>query len=542
MERFIFIHGSASGQSSLPFSAASSRLCSEVGNWYFEGRENRIIGTSAPRSMFVELYKATDGKRYCLYSLVHNECFGPAPEPRPGQYFAVTIALQESYCIHPSSIHTILSGAYNQLIRNKIIADKVVISGKEYHNVYTIGQFKDKSAELIDFQNKISTFFDRDCLQLCKPLPASTNLPLPWNGKPMTRMVQNRAERLPWNGETIHPTECDSVASTEKLWKDGRIYISEEAPLVTAHIQKLQEEKSQLEAKNKALQSKVDNPAPNPKDKKEIASLQAETERLRKDAERANSEKERLQKENQDLVATFDGLSQLINKYKGTTGKQLGMIDKQLYGENRSGKGWKRWITVPLLLLVLIFTLISLVLNIYFFRNFSSSIDEANSQKERIDTLEQKVEFVNRNLGNTTSFGTFSTPTEEPQAPVTSEPKTSILTEVSNQSSVAPATEPVKKPDYGLTITDEQGKEVETVRVGQIIKAHAKKSATGLVWKLDGVEKTNPSDVNPICLRVVKQTGAVTIGYGDPSDRNKRQRLSINIEPIEDNCKNYIGQ
>ena len=159
-------------------------------------------------------------------------------------------------------------------------------------------------------------------------------------------------------------------------------------------------------------------------------------------------------------------------------------------------------------------------------------------RKERIDTLEQKVEFVNRNLGNTTSFGTFSTPTEEPQAPVTSEPKTSILTEVSNQSSVAPATEPVKKPDFGLTITDEQGGEIKTVRSGQIIKAHARKSAKGLDWKLDGVEKTNPSDVNPIYLRVVKQTGSIAIGYGDPTDKNKRQRISFRIETTEVNKDN----
>ena len=538
MERYIFIHGSASGQSSLPFSDASSRLCSEVGNWYFEGRESRIIGTSAPRSMFVELYKANDGKRYCLYSLVHNECFGPAPEPRPGQYFAVTIALQESYCIHPSSIYTILSDAYNQLIRNKIIADKVVISGKEYHNVYTIGQFKDKSTELIDFQSKISTYFDRDCLQLCKPLPASTNLPLPWNGKPMTRIVQNKAERLPWNGETIHPTECDSIASAEKLWKDGRIYVSEEAPLVTAHIQKLLEIKSQLEAKNKALQSKVDNPAPNPKDKKEIASLQAETERLRKDVERANSEKERVQKENQDLVATFDGLSQLINKYEGTTGKQLGMIDKQ----NRSDKDWKRWATMPLLLLVLILTLTSLVLNICFFRNFSSSNDEDDSQVERIDTPEQKVVFVNQNSGNTASFGKVSTPIpeEETSAPDTHKPKTDILTKAKakSQANETPTKASAEEADYGLTITDEQGKSIETVHVGQVIKARAEKSAVGLKWKLDGVERINPSDVNPIYLKVIKEKGYVTIGYGDPMDKNKRQRISFKIETTKVNTDN----
>ncbi len=206
MERYIFIHGSASGQSSLPLSEASAQICNEIGNWYFEGRENRKIGTNAVRSMFVELYKGIDNKRYCLYSFVLNECFGPAPEPRPGQYFAVTIALRESYCIQPSSIYNILSSAFDQLIRNKIIADKMVVNGKTYTNVYTIGQFKDKSAELIDFQNKIATFFDRDCLQLCKTLPSTTNLPQPWNGKPMTKMAQNRVERLPWNGETIHRT------------------------------------------------------------------------------------------------------------------------------------------------------------------------------------------------------------------------------------------------------------------------------------------------------------------------------------------------
>lgn len=529
MERYIFIHGSASGQSSLPFSEASAKICKEIGNWYFEGRENRIIGTSSPRSMFVELFKGSDGKRYCLYSFVHNECYGPAPEPRPGQYFAVTIALQESYCIHSSSIYTIFSGAYNQLIRNKIIADKIVINNKEYHNVYTIGQFKEKSAELIDFQNKIASFFDRDCLQLCRHLPSTTNLPLPWNGKPMTQIVQNRAERIPWNGETIHPSECDSIASAEKLWNNGRIYVSEEAPLASDTIQKIREEKKQLEANNKVLQAKVDNPAPNPKDKKEISSLKSEVESLRKEADRAISEKDKLQRDNQELTSTFDGLSQLISKYKGATGKQLLLIDKQLSHDAIDSKGWKKWIKTIGLLLVFVFTLVSLVLNIRFFRNFSSINDEIKTLNERIDSIGQKVDFIGRNLCNTTSFGTLPISKETVQSGADS-------LEQSPSKTALPSTE--QKQDYGLIITDEEGNPIKKVYPDQTIKAHAKNPAQGSGWKLDGVEKTNKNDVNPIHLKVVRKNGTITIGYGDPNDKEKRQRITLNIEPAKSSTDN----
>lgn len=523
MEKFIFIHGSASGQSSLPLNENASRLCGEVGKWYFEGRENRILGVPSC-FMAIELFSSSDGKKYCMYSYVHNECYGPAPDLRLGQYFAVTIALKEHFCIQPSSVFVILSGAYNQLIKNKIIAEKINSNGKEYKGVYQIGQFKDREAYLIDFLNKISSFFERDCTPICKELPKSVNLPLPWNGKPMTKVVNNRAERIPWNGNTVHPSECDSQVVMDMLWKDGRLYISEEASLANDHINKLQIENQKLEQKAKALQEKIDNPVVNPKTKQEIAALKAEIEKQKKEAELLTSENAKLLQDNKDLLDTYDGLTQVINKYKNKTSKQLSTLNKNVANDVTKTKTWRRWIKAVFLLLILIFSLISLLFNIHFFRNLSSNYDETEGQKQKIAELSQRVDFINRNM---TNMPLSQTTVDAPSEPIItssqlSQPVTTVI----------PTTPSPQNPDFGLTITDEFGQHLSSVNPGQKIKAKVSKPKDGSSFTSAGATKVSEEN-NTATFTVTTDTKAkeITIGYGASGNKNqkKRQRITLKI-------------
>lgn len=383
MKKFIFIHGSASGQSELPLGTESSQLCSEISEWYFKGRANRVIGTSVPFPMFVELYIGMDGKRYCLYSFVLNECHGPADyrdgHYRDGQYFAVTITLQDYYCLRPSSIYSLLKGAYDHFIRNKIIDDKVAVNGKEYLNVYKISQFKEKEKELVVFQKNISDLFDKNCQQFCKELPKKTSLPMPWNGTKIVKMVNGKAEALPWNGETIHLEECDSGASGDKLFRDGRIYISDEAPRLSAVVEELRKENDGLQKENDGLrkenvelQGKVNNPKPNPKDLKKIKDLENEVNNLNSEVSNANSLNEQLRQENNDLVNTVNGVSELLDKYNKSTNKQFDTINSKKHKEVSNSNGWKRWIKEILLIVILLLTLVCLVLNACFFRSGTS--------------------------------------------------------------------------------------------------------------------------------------------------------------------------
>ncbi len=185
-----------------------------------------------------------------------------------------------------------------------------------------------------------------------------------------------------------------------------------------------------------------------------------------------------------------------------------------------------------------------MVLNICFFRNFSSISDEISSQKKRVDTLEQRMEVACPDIANTSPAETPTVSNIATSEPV-SEQKSSILVEaVKNAETTATSDQKsTKTPDYGLLITDEKGKIVKSVKCGQTIKASVKKPASNLVWKFDGVTKKNPNDVNPIDLEVVSKKGTITIGYGDANDKNKRQRISIKIENEESSGQgNEINQ
>lgn len=498
MEKFVFIHGSASGQSSLPLNAISSRICGEVGKWYFEGRESRILGVPSTCSMVVELFTGSNGKHYCMYSYVHNECYGPAPDLRPGQYFAVTIALQEYYCMHPSSVFSILSGAYSQLIRNKIIAENANNNGKEYKGVYQIGQFKEREAYLVDFMNKISSFFERDCSAFCKELPKSANLPLPWNGKPITKVINNRVERIPWNGDSVHPVECDSQVIMEKLWKDGRLYISDETPLANDRINQLLIENQKLEQRAKALQEKIDNPVVDAKTKQEIAALKAEIERRKKEADQLMSTNSKLEQDNKNLLDTYDGLAQVLNKYKSITSRQLSSLNMNAASEVSETKSWRRWIKAVALSLILVFSLISLLFNIHFFRSLSPDNGEREKKVELTDSIAP---------GDTTL-----------QVQGVSEPE-----------DYTPAGH---APDYGLKVTDESGRLISSVYPGQKIRAKVSKAEKNLSFTAHGVTESSVSnDAAEFTVTTDPGINKVTISYGVPGEnnQNKQQKIIIKI-------------
>lgn len=494
MEKFIFIHGSASGQSTLPCNQASSRLCEEVSKWYFEGRDNRVTGTSVPRPMFVEFFKASDGKRYSLYSFVINECYGPEPGYRPGQYFAITIALQDYYCSQPSGIYTILAAAYDQLIRNKIIADKVVANGKEYDYVYKIRQFREKESELVSFQKQISDFFDKDCSQHCKHLPQSCNFP------------------LAWNGETIHLTECDSDAYVKRLMNDGRVYISDKAPLLSDIVQDLRNEITKLNGQIAKLKS-----ASNPKDKKEIDELKKKIDELSNQVvmlHQQNSQlalnNKQLQDENEKLKDLFKNFSNLIAQYNKEN--SIKIPEKNINGgadENIKRKFWESWWIKPVMIVIFILILISLFA---FSRNASTSIKGLNSQivelDRHFDTLTAKLENVCINVTSTDLIQTEDSVTTPEQ------PK-----------------DDKEELYFGLTNTDQNGTVLKSVYPGQIIFAKVTKPNDGFGFTCDGVDRTNPKDQNPISLKVQEGVTSITIGYGPggKENRSNRQRQTLNV-------------
>ena len=223
METFIFIHGSSAGQCSLTIDAASAKLCDEIGRYYFEGRENRQMMGIEGAAMFAELYRSSNNQTYCLYSYVINACLGPAPDLRAGNYFALTIALKGGYCKETGKVYNLLSTAYKQIFSGRVIEDSMSYGGKTYRYVYKVPQLQSIAKSIGKPLGQILEFFNRDCEPYCTPLSTSSHLPLPWNGGPLTAKKGNNVVRLPWNGISIHPDECDSSEAISHLLSDGRI-------------------------------------------------------------------------------------------------------------------------------------------------------------------------------------------------------------------------------------------------------------------------------------------------------------------------------
>ena len=524
METFIFIHGSSAGQCSLTVNAASSKLCDEIGRYYFEGRENRQMMGIEGAAMFAELFRSSNNQTYCLYSYVINACLGPAPDLRAGNYFALTIALNGRYCKEAGKVFNLLSNAYKQIISGRIIEDTLSHGGKTYRYVYKVPQLQSIGSEIATPLGLALDFFNRDCEPYCISLPPSIHLPLPWNGGSLTVKKGNNVVRLPWNGIGVHPDECDSREAISHLLSDGRIVVHEKAEKYADRLLRIMNEKKQLASQVESLQQQLETV------KHQHAQQVASAAAANKAATMA--ETDRLKKENrnlQDKLDTYNGLIDQLAKYQRTTQNNITHAVRDFNTEASRPKTWTRWLKAVVLMLILLISITCLIFNICFFRNMppcgntpprqehpkdtSSILDDPNQTV--IKPNETPVGTVSSTSGNTSTANTTSS---------------SYLDKYSSTGSSSATKTAQKNVNYGLRILDEDGKEIEKVKPGQRIKAIVSQIREGCDFHFWHCNKEG-NDTNPIWVRVDSTaSGSITVSYGPNSPSDSREKKSLKVQ------------
>ena len=473
METFVFIHGSSAGQCSLSFDPTSNRLCSEIGKYYFEGRDNRILMDFDGAAVFAELFRSSDNQIFCLYSYVINTCLGPAPDLRAGNYFALTIAVKGNYCKETSKVYKLLVNAYNQIICGRVIEDTLLHAGKTYRHVYKVSQLQNIEKNISGPLGKVLEFFNRDCEPFCSILPSSACFPLPWNGGSLTTKNGNNVVRLPWNGISFHPDECDSREAISHLLTDGRIIVHEKAERYAERLQRLINEKQQIALQVNSLQQQL-----------ESAKRQYEQQKVSAVAARKNAaEMERLKVENRQLqerLDKYDNLIDQLSKYQRTTQSKITNVARNFQTAATQSSKNTRWLKSIVLMLILLISIVCLVLNICFFRSMPSS-------------------------GETSGRQTTKT--------------------------VAPP--PAASPDFGLSVKDETGQKITTVSPGQRIKATVAKPQANYEFHCWNCKKDG-TDTNSIWIVIdsveTDTTAVVSYGPKDSSDRGQKITLKIKVK------------
>lgn len=353
MERYVFIHGSSVGQSSFIPSNAPKTVCIEIADSYFKGRELRCKESDAGKVLFVELCKGNSGNSFVCYSYVNNKCIGASTnekEGRKGQYFSISVL--SSVYVFPELVCNLLEAAYEQLFEGKII-DK--------EGQFLIGQFDEKKNDFQKAVEQIEKFFGE----------FSQSRLLKSDGK--------LADYVTWKGEKYNLDTCNSEAAFEALCKQGRIYVSKEFESPNAkilslekRIKELQKEKAEIEEKsNKA------NSAERSKARQEIEDVgkQLKDEKLKND---------RLQADNNKYKESLEVVKKELDKY-GKIGESI----HELQGQRSKYEKKDRTdiLKIILLFVILIFTLISSILNYTFFRNLSSDIEKIKTKIENIKNV-----------------------------------------------------------------------------------------------------------------------------------------------------------
>ncbi len=466
-------------------------------------------------AMFAELYRSSNNQTYCLYSYVINACLGPAPDLRAGNYFALTIALKGGYCKETGKVYNLLSTAYKQIFSGRVIEDSMSYGGKTYRYVYKVPQLQSIAKSIEKPLGQILEFFNRDCEPYCTPLSTSSHLPLPWNGGPLTAKKGNNVVRLPWNGISIHPDECDSSEAISHLLSDGRIVVHEKAEKYADHLRRIMNEKQQLASQVDSLQQQLETV------KQQHAQQVASAAAANKAA--ALAETDRLKKENrilQDKLDTYNGLIDQLSKYQRATQNNITHAVRDFNTEASRPKTWTRWLKAVMLMLILLISIVCLIFNILFFRNMPQRGNTPPRQEQPIAATTDSVD--------TTQLGVAVNPTSEnPDA--TNTTTSSFLSDYGTNGSSS-ATKTAQKPDYGLKVLDENGKEITTVTPGQRIKAKVFITKAGCDFHFWNCKKDG-SDLNPIWVKVDSTaSGTVIVSYG-PSVYGERQKKSLKVQP-----------
>jgi len=344
MKRYIFIHGSSVGQSVFIPVGSPENICNDIANKYFKGRTLRRKESAAKCSLFVELYKGTDGDNYTVYSFVNNDCRGE--NDREGQYLALTIICKGIY-VYPEVVYRMLSSAYNQMAQTK----RIIEIDKKGEGKYRIGQFEKEKEYLSAFLNKIGAAFDQSVNGLGKVLNTDIHM----------------ADYDSWKGIKVNIDFCNSMTAFQNLCEVGRLYISEEYESPIEKIEALERKVRDLNEDKENLKNRIAEAGQTEKSK-----VRDEIENLNLQISELNREKESLLIKNSHYEATIKAVHDELEKYAKVGGKVFDNIQKA--EKKCQSKNKKDILKICLLFIVAILVVLSSLMNYAFFRDLSPSL------------------------------------------------------------------------------------------------------------------------------------------------------------------------
>lgn len=362
MEYTVFMHGSSEGQSTvIPSGSPISNICNDISDKYFKGRSLRQKRSEVKLLLFVDMYRTISGDGYCVYSFVNNECFGK--DGRDGQYLAITV-LCKGYYIYPEAVYKMLHSAYSQMYAT----GKIVHKNHEGKDQYVIAQFSEQEAYLQLLLQKIGEAFSDIANR--QGIAIGTN--------------NIGADYDSWSGIKTNIDNCNSVSVYNEFCKLGRIFVSEEYESQSVVIKKLEARIQNLEKEKEVLERRIVGAQHSEKSK-----VKKDIDELNKQLQQKDEQIENLNRNNEEYQASIEIVSKELNKFAKVSKSVTKVQGAKSQYQNRNKTDLLK---ICLLFLILIFTVISSILNFSFFRNSSSFDTNKEGEQQTKEVAEEKPE------------------------------------------------------------------------------------------------------------------------------------------------------
>lgn len=555
MESVVFMHGSSEGQSAIIPSVSVEAICSDISDKYFKGRTFRQKNSESNITLFVELYNAYLGDRYCVYSYIINECYGK--NGRDGQYFSISI-LCKDYYVYPEAVYKMLHSAYNQMCET----GKVIRKNEEGKHQYVIAQFSDSKEYLLKLIEKIGEAFNSIASGQARALSANCA----------------SADYDSWKGTKINLDNCNSVSTYTEFCEYGRIFVSEEYESPSAIIKTLEKKIQRIEQEKERLEKKLIEAknTENSRNRKEKEELSEQLRQLQDEIKRLNSENEKY-KDSIDIVCKE------LNKFsKASKNISIASTERPQFSKHST----KELLKTCILLAFLILTVISSIVNYSFFRDISialeahthfkdevplendTSIVQEQSDAITIETPEINVKsnggtydilisgnsewsiptssvdwiaFEKKDNNHLTIIVSPNTATNKRDYKfiLSSSDKQITVNQEGNQNDSTPV-------NFGLKIVDTQGRTLSNgnrVLYGQTLKASINSPNANYGWKFSKCQGQRINNKEVFVVITGNPGDNAVIAYGDKTKQQGRQRLTLKIvePPSYGNTSSGIG-
>lgn len=241
VDKYVIVHGSAIGRFEIGLGGCPDALTKGIGHHYFSSTSSRVEACPSNESFNAEIYVDDQSQSWCIYSYVLNQCRGPRGEMadtgfRPGQYFAISLAVCGYYVKETFSVYNLLKQFYD-----KGIVGRVIQKNDEVHDyVYAVKTIKQESQYLEKLSEQIIRFFDRDCSSSLRSIPPET------------------PQAKGWRGKSFNPADSDNRIAIASLLENGRFYVSTSTPTLEYLIGSLSEERERIIKEIKDYGIKID--------------------------------------------------------------------------------------------------------------------------------------------------------------------------------------------------------------------------------------------------------------------------------------------